>query len=248
MRLNQMKKRAIRQLVLLDYAAAALAWFTLWLYRQHMLTGYDYVDTLQLFHTRDYLITLVYIPLGWLFAYLMSGTYFDLYRKSRLNEINRTLISCIIACIVVSMIVFAKDRGDYSNFINEFGHYLLIHTAFALIFRLWALYRVKVNLAKGRVGFNTLIIGGNQQAINIYKQVKDNPRALGNIFCGFIYSNKESSNGMSKFLPQLGHISKLEEIIDQNEIEEVIVAVDSSEHHLLEDIQACGGEGAARLL
>src|ERR1019366_4851317 len=35
---------------------------------------------------------------------------------------------------------------------------------------------------------------------------------------------------------QLGHISQLEEIIDKNGIEEVIVAVDSSEHHLLEDI------------
>src|ERR1019366_3005683 len=35
---------------------------------------------------------------------------------------------------------------------------------------------------------------------------------------------------------QLGHISQLEEIIDKNGIEEVIVAVDSSEHHLLENI------------
>jgi polysaccharide biosynthesis protein PslA len=34
----------------------------------------------------------------------------------------------------------------------------------------------------------------------------------------------------------LGHLSELEQIIDQYEIEEVIVAVDSSEHHLLENI------------
>src|SRR6185437_10703019 len=42
--------------------------------------------------------------------------------------------------------------------------------------------------------------------------------------------------GMTKYLPQLGHLSQLEEIIDQHNIEEVIVAVDSSEHHLLENI------------
>ena len=41
---------------------------------------------------------------------------------------------------------------------------------------------------------------------------------------------------MSKFLPQLGHLSQLEQIIDEHKIEEVIVAVDSSEHHLLENI------------
>lgn len=236
MRLSPVKRKAIRQLVLLDYLAAALAWFTFWMYRQNLLNKQGYLETLHRFHTRDLIHTLIVIPGGWLFAYLMSGTYFDLYRKSRLNEINRTLISCIIGSIFVSIIVFANDSGDYSYFISAAGHYVMIHTAFVLTFRLWVLYRVKVNLVTGKVGFNTLVIGGNQQAINIYKQVKDNPKVLGNIFRGFIYSNKEASNGMSQYLPQLGHISRLEEIIDDNGIEEVIVAVDSSEHHLLEDI------------
>ncbi|MCF8448299.1 MAG: sugar transferase [Taibaiella sp.] len=231
-----MKRNAIRQLVALDYVAAALSWFCFWMYRQHFLTGIDYASTLQKFHTRDYLNVLIVIPSGWLIAYLLSGTYFDLYRKSRLNEINRTLISCILGCIVVSVIVFGNDTGNYSYFMNTISRYLLIHTTFALTFRLWILYRVKRNLVSGKVGFNTLVIGGNQQAINIYKQVLDNPRALGNIFKGFIYSSKEASNGMSKYLPQLGHLSQLENIIDEHEIEEVIVAVDSSEHHLLENI------------
>jgi polysaccharide biosynthesis protein PslA len=236
MRLSPMKRKAIRQLILLDYIAAALAWFTLWMYRQHIKFNVEYADTLKRFHTKDCFNTLLVIPAFWLFAYLMSGTYFDLYRKSRLNEINRTLISCILGCIVVSMVVFANDNSDYSYFINEFGHYLLIHSVFALIFRLFILNHVKVNLTKGRVGFNTLIIGGNQQAINIYKQVLDSPKVLGNIFLGFIYSSKESSNGMSKYLPQLGNLSQLEQIIDDHHIEEVIVAVDSSEHHMLENI------------
>ena len=236
MQLSPEKKRSIRQLILLDYIATALAWFTFWMYRQNLLTHSGYIGSLSHFHFRDYVHTLIVIPAGWLILYLISGTYFDLYRKSRLNEINRTLISCILGCTMVSVIVFANDAGDYSYFTNAIGHYLLIQTVFALVFRLFILYRVKVNLVKGRVGFNTLIIGGNQQAINIYKQVKDNPKVLGNFFTGFIYSNKEASNGMSKFLPQLGHLSALESIIDEHKIEEVIVAVDSSEHHLLENI------------
>lgn len=221
---------------MLDYLASSLAWFCFWTHRQHLLTKLSYIDTLDLFMFRDLVNTLLIIPAGWLFAYLMSGTYFDLYRKSRLNEINRTLIACILGCIAVSVVVFPNDAGDYSYFINVFSHYLLIHTTIALVFRLFILNRVKVNLVKGKVGFNTLVIGGNQQAINIYKKVLDNPKVLGNIFKGFIYSNKESSNGMSKFLPQLGNLAQLEQIIDDHNIEEVIVAVDSSEHHLLENI------------
>ena len=236
MLLSPVKKRAIRQLILLDYAASALAWFTFWMYRQNLLTKVNYLDTLKTFHLRDYINTLLFIPLGWIVSYTLSGTYFDLYRKSRLHEINRTLISCIIGCTAVSVIVFANDTGDYAYFTNAIGHYLFIQTLFILVFRLFILYRVKLNLVKGKVGFNTLIIGGNQQAINIYKQVLENPKVLGNIFHGFIYSNKEASNGMSKYLPQLGDLSQLEQIIDEHKIEEVIVAVDSSEHHLLENI------------
>jgi polysaccharide biosynthesis protein PslA len=235
-RLDSRKRNAIRQLVVLDYIASALAWFCFWMYRQHFLTGISYAETLNRFHLRDYVNVLLVIPSGWVVAYLLSGTYFDLYRKSRLNEINRTLISCILGCTAVSVIVFGNDTGNYSYFMNTISRYLLIHTSFALTFRLAILYAVKRNLVKGKVGFNTLIIGGNQQAINIYKEIKDNPKVLGNIFTGFIYSSKEASNGMSQYLPQLGHISQLEEIIDRHDIEEVIVAVDSSEHHLLENI------------
>lgn len=236
MLLDSKKRNAIRQLVVLDYVAAALAWFCFWIYRQHFLTGVSYAETLHRFHLRDYVNVLLVVPSGWVVAYLLSGTYFDLYRKSRLNEINRTLISCILGCIAISVIVFGNDTGDYSYFMNTISRYLLIHTSFALTFRLAILYAVKRNLVKGKVGFNTMIIGGNQQAINVYKEVKENPKVLGNIFTGFIYSSKEASNGMSQYLPQLGHISELEEIIDKHAIEEVIVAVDSSEHHLLENI------------
>ncbi len=236
MELSLTKKRAIRKLIVLDYVASASSWLIFFMYRQNLLTQKSYADTLHLFLFRDFVNTLLIIPAGWLFLYFLSGTYFDLYRKSRLHEINRTLISCIIGCTIVSVIVFSDDKGDYSYFTNAIGHYLLIHTVLILSFRLYIMYRVKVNLVKGKVGFNTLIIGGNQQAINIYKRVKDNPRVLGNIFLGFIYSNKEASNGMSQYLPQLGHLADLESIIDQHKIEEVIVAVDSSEHHMLEHI------------
>ena len=236
MPLSPIKRRAIRQLALLDYVAATVAWFCFWVYRQHALTKVPYLGTLHQFGPRDAVNTLVIVPAGWLFVYLLSGTYFDLYRKSRLNEINRTLISCMIGCICLAVIVIANDTGNYSYFISASTRYLLIHTVCALISRLFILYAVKRKLVKGAVGFKTLIIGGNQQAIDIYKQVLDNPKVLGNIFAGFIYSNKEASNGMSKYLTQLGHLSQLEQIIDDHGIEEVIVAVDSSEHHLLENI------------
>lgn len=234
--LSPKKKSAIKWLAVLDYVAAVFAWFVFWMYRQQLLGKADVTTVWNLLYAKDIILTLLVIPGGWLFLYLLSGTYFDLYRKSRLNEINRTLISCFIGSIIISLIVFADDKDDYSYFIQMTGRYLLVHTIATLAVRWFLLSKVKRSLKKGKVGFNTLVIGGNDKAIEIYKTVTESPKALGNIFKGFIYSNMESSNGMSHYLPKLGSLENLEQIIDDYEIEEVLVAVDSSEHHLLENI------------
>lgn len=230
------KLKAIRKLVLFDYLSAIVAWLLFWGYRHYLLGDLDFWGSWDIFALKDYLMSIILIPGGWLFLYMLSGAYFDLYKKSRLDEINRTLISCILGSIIVSLLIFANDTADYAYFIKITGRYLFIHTAATLFMRLLLLNHVKNNLIEGRVGFNTLIIGGNEQAINIYKKVVGSQKTLGNIFKGFIYSTKDNGNGMSNYLPQLGHLSELEQIIDDNEIEEVIVAVDSSEHHLLESI------------
>ncbi len=234
--LSPKKKAAIKWLAILDYLAAVFAWFVFWMYRQQLLGKADFTTVWSQLYLKDILVTLFVIPVGWLFLYLLSGTYFDLYRKSRLNEINRTLISCIIGSIIIALFVFADDKDDYTYFIQMTGRYLLIHTICTLIVRWALLSKVKRSLKKGKVGFNTLIIGGNDKAIEIYKTVSESHKALGNIFKGFIYSNKEVSNGMSQYLTKLGSLENLENIIDDYEIEEVLVAVDSSEHHLLENI------------
>lgn len=236
MGLSPVKKRAIQKLAVLDYCAATLAWSAFLSYRLQILGKSEFIRAWELLHLKDYLTAFAVIPGCWLFLYLLSGTYFDLYRKSRLNEVNRTLVSCIIGSILIALFVFANDANNYSYFIKMTGRYLLIHTVCTLIVRLFVFSSVKRDILKGRVGFNTLIIGGNEKAIELFQQISSSHRSLGNIFKGFIYSTKESSNGMSKYLPQLGDITNLEQIIDKHDIEEVIVAVDSSEHHLLENI------------
>ena len=235
-RLSPLKKAAIKRLVALDYLTATLAWILFWAYRQQLLDQHDFVNAWAYLQPRDLVTAFILIQAGWLFLYHLSGTYFDLYRKSRLNEVNRTIISCIIGSIIVALVFFANDNADYSYFIKSTGRYLLIHTICALTGRLVMLNTIKRRLVKGTVGFNTLIIGGNQKAIEIYQQLEKDYKSLGNFFRGFVYSNQETSNGMSHYLPQLGQLDELEKIIDTHEIEEVIVAVDSSEHHLLENI------------
>lgn len=237
LRLPPKKRRAVIQLAVLDYCMAAVGWLVFWGYRHILLGLSDFSNLYQHLLPRDVVYGLLIIPACWSFLYLLSGTYFDLYRKSRLQEVNRTLISCIIGCVCISLFVFANDtRQDYTYFIRMTGRYLLVHTLLTLIARMILLRSVRRNIVRGRVGYRTLVIGGNKKAVDIYQQIKNSAVPLGNIFIGFIYSNLELANGMSQHLPQLGALDNLESIIDEHGIEEVILAVDSSEHHLLEQI------------
>lgn len=235
-KLSAEKKRAIYTLVTVDGISASIAWLIFWAIRHKTLLQTNFSEAFLFMQWVDYIEGFLMIPLAWFFLYFLSGTYFDLYRKSRVNEVYRTFISCIIGSLLLSFALVSNDSNEYSYFFSMSWRYFIIQFMLTLTGRMFVLFRVKRNIVSGRVGFNTMIVGGNEQAIKIYQQIVNNDRILGNIFKGFVYSQKESGNGMSHYLPQLGHISQLEAIIDEHAIEEVIVAVDSSERNLLENI------------
>ncbi len=236
MHLSAPKKAAIRGLAALDYGAAVAAWMAAFAWRYEGLGLSTFWGAWRLAGPRDWLLALVLVPAAWLGLYLLAGTYFDLYRKSRLTEVLRTLLSGFVGTVLIGIVLFADDAPDYQYFIRTTAGYGLLHTGLTLTARMVLLGRVKWRLLRGEVGFNTLIIGGNARAVELYQRIESGPVALGNLFRGFIYSEREEGNGMSRYLPQLGHLSELERIIDEHRIEEVVVAVDSSEHYLLENI------------
>ncbi|WP_084299420.1 sugar transferase [Dyadobacter tibetensis] len=225
------RRGAVFTLLFLDGLVAVVAWLTVYRYRYALL----HKDLSELY-PRDWVFTFFVIPFAWCFLYYLSGTYFDLYRKSRIDEIKRTLASCFVGTIIVALVAFPNDAIDFDYVSKSTVRYILLHTTLTLAVRLMYLTMIRNNVLNGKVGFNTLIIGGNQNAIDIYTKLVSSKRHIGNRFKGFVYSSLESSNGMNKYLNQLGDVNQLEQIIDKYQIEEVIVAVDSDEHTLLKSI------------
>lgn len=91
-------------------------------------------------------------------------------------------------------------------------------------------------LKSGKVSYNTLIIGGDKNAVDLFEEIKSRPYSLGHNFAGFLDSNGRSSNHLQAHLPMLGKIKDLERILQEHKIEEVIIAVETSEHNKLKSI------------
>jgi len=177
--------------------------------------------------------TTLAIAAGWLLLYAFAGNYHQsLYEKSRLNELSSTLIYSFIGCLL--LFIFPVD--PVFNSFSAFGIYFLIQ--FMLVFsgRSLLLYFVKRELIKGKIYFNTLIIGNTQNAVKLYKELNKNFSYLGFKTIGFISATDDNRNGLSKWIPNLGTIQQADKVIDQYHIEKVILALDKKQNQLTEDL------------
>lgn len=222
-----------------DYLSAALAWILFFYYRKNAISPLPVNSFFHSFSSTDILNAFIYLPLFWLTMHLFSGAYFNPYRKSRIIEIYRTLIITLIGSIAIYFISFLDDEPIiFAYYYKSFFIYLFIQFTICSLGRFFVLNYIKNQINNGKFGYNTLIIGGNKQAINIYKDIVGNQVKLGYTFKGFVYADDTGNNGMSDYLPKLGSIDELEKIIDEHHIEEIIIAIDTSEHNKLQYILA----------
>jgi len=98
------------------------------------------------------------------------------------------------------------------------------------------LTRASNRLKSGRITYNTIIVGGDQKAMDLFEELQSRERRLGHRFLGFIDSNGNSENLLLKYLPKLGKIQDMDRIIVENKIEEIIIAIETSEHQSLRKI------------
>jgi exopolysaccharide biosynthesis polyprenyl glycosylphosphotransferase len=81
-----------------------------------------------------------------------------------------------------------------------------------------------------RIGFNTVLVGGNERALAIHAEIEGMAKSPGNRFVGFVNVNGGDQLLTAVGLPRLGKWNELRSVIGQHAVEEAIIAVDSGEH------------------
>jgi exopolysaccharide biosynthesis polyprenyl glycosylphosphotransferase len=180
----------------------------------------------------------VLIPIAWLLFYAFFDDYRDIYRLSRLATIRRTFFLSFSGVFFLFTTLLLDEYFDVSgrDYIVYFFRLFMLHFSLTSITRLIILTLANRRLKKGKVFFNTVIIGGNQNAIELYKEITEREQGLGYKFIGFIDANGNSSNELGDYLSCLGKIEDLPKLIQSLKIEEVIIAIETSEHNKLKDI------------
>lgn len=180
---------------------------------------------------------LLLIPIFWLVIYMVFDKYTDPYRFSRLATMIRTIIIGFFGTLFLFFTILSDDHifpkiTLFQGFIALF----LIHTGLTLLFRMLWLSVGKKAIKNGKIKYNTLLIGGNKKALDLYQEVNDRADKMGFDFKGFVTTNAEKSNLLGNTIPMLGTLNTLTDIIEKEKITDVIVAMETSDHDKIKEV------------
>ncbi|MEO0726240.1 MAG: sugar transferase [Bacteroidota bacterium] len=218
-----------------DYLTALLAWVCFFVYRKQ-LEG-DPMTFWEITGDQNFILGSLLIPLGWISFYAIFDQYQDVYRLSRLATLARTLFLSFFGVLFLFFTLILDDFvTNYKTYYTSFLTLFLLHFSFTAIIRMVLLTRASWKLKAGKVKFNTLIIGGNENAVDLFQEITAEEKSLGYHFIGFIDANGNSTNELSSQLPVLGKIENMAQVIEEQNVEEVIIAIETSEHNRLREI------------
>jgi exopolysaccharide biosynthesis polyprenyl glycosylphosphotransferase len=148
-----------------------------------------------------------------------------------MNDLIQTFLQTILGVTLLFFILILDDViNSYKNYYLLFGVLFGLQFFLTLTFRLILTSDTLRKIQSRKLGFNTLIIGSNMQAVDTYKELEAQKQSYGNRILGFVSVHSKDHYQLSDYLPQLGSWKNLGKIIDQHQIEEVIIALETTEH------------------
>lgn len=210
-----------------DYVAANLAWVSLNAFRYNfMATCNSFQDFYSYISCPQIILGQIICPLLWLVIYYFSGYYNSPMRKSRLQEFNKTLYSIQIGVIFFFFIVVFKDLpGDYRIYYKLIGILFSSQFLFTYGIRVLLTQSVTKKIHNREFGFNTLIIGAGERAKKLASELDSQKQSLGYSIVGFMELDKNAIVAQNK---PIWEWDKIDQIIHEKEIEEIIVVPEST--------------------
>jgi exopolysaccharide biosynthesis polyprenyl glycosylphosphotransferase len=231
------KKIQVVKYLLFDYLAAILAWLCFFYYRKVNIEAVELSSILDFFNDKNFIIGIIFIPVFWLLIYYITGAYQRVYRKSRLKELGQTLIVSLIGVLIIFFALLLDDIiTNYKSYYRLFLALFFLHFGLTYFFRVILTTKTAHKIHKKEIGFNTIIIGGNGNALQIYEEINNQNISSGHRFIGFVNVKDTDNYKLEQIIPHLGSYTNLRKIIEENEVEEVIIAIEPSEHSTIESI------------
>ena len=214
-------------LIVIDWLSAMTSWGLFYYFRKTAIEN-------EVFRVNEsFYLGLIFVPILWIFLYYLQGTYHDVRRLYRMKISGLSFISAILGTMILFFLLLLDDDiSSYKAYYKLLFLLFTIHLTISFIARMFYVSFIVNRIQSNKDGFRTLLIGGSEKAVSIYNEIINLPKGIGNQFVGFV-----NLNGIDRLLENqlkyLGHADNLEKVLAENQIEEVIIALESTEHERL---------------
>lgn len=228
------KKLQTIKYVIIDILTAVLVWVLFYVFLEFLNQSSGNFQPITINLDASFWIGIIAFPLFWLAIYIAAGMYRRVYRKTRIIEMEQTLITSLIGSLLLFFFVLTKNPGfSIVNSGKVFFFLFLLHLALTYLGRLFLTHQTIKKIHSKNIGFNTIIVGSNGNAIKAFKDIENQRYSSGNKFVGFVPLYESESYNIQKFLPKLGNLNDLSEIVKNFSVEEVIIAIENNETEFL---------------
>jgi exopolysaccharide biosynthesis polyprenyl glycosylphosphotransferase len=231
------KKLQAVKYIFADFISAATAWTLFYIFRKLYLEPQKFGYQVGIEFNTKFYYGLLLVPVFWIIFYTLTGYYNEPYRKSRLTELWHTFISSVLGVVAIFFTLLLDDEiATYKSYYNSVITLFSLHFFTTFLFRLILTSRTAHRIHNRKIGFNTLLIGSNDNALNLFKELESQKKSSGFNFKGYLHINGNHNHLLEPHLPHLGGVKEIKQVIKEKSIEEVIIAIESSEHENIKKI------------
>lgn len=226
------KNRLTRIYFLADWVTSILAWVLFYLFRKkHEDLYLNYWDRITYsLDTWSFWLGVALIPVSWLILHAVTGAYQKVYQKSRLKELEQTFFITLLGVVVIFFVAILDDQvATYKSYYQSFIALFCFQFGLTYLARCIITNVVIHRIHTKKVGFNTLIVGSNDNACAIFHEIENEVKPSGTRFVGFVSVYDKAQYKLAENLPHLGSYFDIERIVKENDVEEVIIAIERSE-------------------
>lgn len=220
-----------------DLFAALLSWSIFYLYRKVYFENILLDQAIDIaLNDENFIKAIIIIPICWGILFFSVGSYKDIYKKSRLKELYHTILMIFIGTIILFFSALLDDQiHSPTILLRSYLALFNIHLCCIYGWRFIATFITKKQIQKGKISFNTLLVGGNEKAADLYHEYVTKQHNTGNEFVGYIQVNGNKAN-LHEHIPRLGGSEDIKKVVLANDIEEVIIAIESNEHDKINEV------------
>jgi len=230
--------RAIERALLgLSDFTAIVGTYLIWVWVRGKLELFTITEPLELLKSAALMFAF------WFLLFLFFGLYRTWYAHSRFDELV-TLVKTVFFG-VLAIFLFTADLEDFTA-LPQFGRVMIVTYWLLMTFMVatgrMVLRTVQRRMLESGIGMRrTLIVGWNEKARALLDKVNRFP-ALGHRVVGFIDLRTPKAHQSYGDVPVLGSIYEMSRIIQHEQAENVLIALDiSQQREITEAVNQCAG-------